>query len=426
MLSRCLSRLLSGFGCLLAVVVCAAVHGDPAALIDAPAALIDAGTQRLRAQEPAAALSLAERAIDEAQAPGASAELSAAYALAGEASAALGQFDDAREQFERARLALRVIEGLDTSAQIPIYHREAEILLAARMFTEANDREERAFEIARRHRPRGTEAWASASLRLADFYLASLHIPWARALYDDVAQELEESPGADTAVLRYRIKALQNFALTYRMERFRPLRTPRYDSIKPRPFGVVPPVRFVGATARRPVFGRYGAAAKAFEEAISLSRTLDDPSLEAEANLKLGDWHMLSRHSYEATRYYTRAWQVLAAHSPEATQVLTRPRLLRMPNVGDPETPRAQATGAILPGFIEFAFRVDAKGAIRRLEKVAAEPLSRPLYKYFSATRNAQFRPALRDGVPVATNGVSYTHRFSYYAGWANWTSRLR
>ncbi len=374
----------------------------------------------MRAQEPAAALDLARRAIDEAQSsPGDSTELSAAYALAGEASAALGEFDDALEQFESARLAVRVIEGLDTRAQIPIYYREARILLAARMFAEANDREERAFEIARRHGPRGSEAWASASLRLADFYLASLHIPWARALYDDVAQALEESSAANTTLVRYRIEALQNFALTYRMERFRPLRTPRYDGIKPRPFGVVPPVRFIGATAARPVFGRYGAAARAFEEAIALTRTLDDPSLEAEANLKLGDWHMLSRHAHEATIYYTRAWQVLAAQSPEATEILTRPRLLRMPKVGDPEAPRAQATGAILPGFIEFAFRVDAKGAIRRLEKVAATPLSRPLYKYYSATRNAQFRPALRDGVPVATNGVSFTHQFSYYTGWA-------
>lgn len=414
-----LTRRFHGFVLLVAVVVSPPLNGDPVAMIET-------GFEKLRAREPDVALDLAKRAIEEAQASSGESprsvsaeELASAYLLAGEASAALGRVTDVIERFEGARLVLRVDEGLDTPTQMPIYRREAEILLDLRQYADANDREERVYELALRHHPRGSEAWAAASLRLADWYLASLHIPWARALYDDVAVTLEGGEAPPELRLQ-RIDALQNYALTYRMERFRPLRTPRYDAIRPRPFSVVPPVRFVGATAARPVYGRYGAAAHAFEEAIGLAESLNDPKLEAEANLKLGDWYMLSAHSHEATRYYTRAWNVLAAVSPEATQALTRPRLLRMPNVGDPEAPRAQATGASLPGYIEFAFRVDAKGAIRRLEKVAAAPTSRPLYKYFSATRNAQFRPALRDGVPIATNGVSYTHRFTYYTGWAN------
>ena len=370
---------------------------------------------RLDALEPAQALTLAKQLVAEFDHMDFryDVRLVEPLTILGEAQAALGNEDEALDSFEQARHVLRLHVGLNSAEQLDLVYLEADLFAKRGEFAKANGREEYAFHIAQLAFTPDSIEDVNATMRLANWYRDSLRFLWARVLY---AKAMQAIPAGEVERGLIRIEALREFARTFWTQQSARRRTERFAEVRPRPIGVVEPSILASQLATRPEGGRYGQASAALIQAVAETRSHPDSTAadEIEVTLQLANWRWATGNRRQALELYLTAWQIGETRDPSALGSLRRPQLLRIADPGYPHTPTDAEVGGRQPGHISFAFDVSARGRVLNLVKTEAEPGDLPLFKYYKATREALFRPALDDGKPVATADVRHTHRFWY------------
>ena len=157
---------------------------------------------QLEAGEFDAAKSLALRDIEEIEVAGTMYDraLVEPLRILGDAYVGLDDTQAALNVYERARYVLRMNEGLNTTGQVHLLHREAEIFLQRRDLAAANDRYETAYEVILSQHGR-TSALVPEHVRLADWYRSNHILPVAHTMYREAIEILEDDESADEYAL---------------------------------------------------------------------------------------------------------------------------------------------------------------------------------------------------------------------------------
>lgn len=158
----------------------------------------------------------------------------------------------------------------------------------------------------------------------------------------------------------------------------------------------------------RPTLSPSSEGERALRMAAQIARNASPPDLRllGEVQVDLGDWHMTLGSVERALENYREAWKNLAAAG--ATAELAAPRLLAWrPPAASLQRKRDEADELVRTTAIA-SFTVMPDGQVRDVTIAggdAPENLARTLV---SALRRARFRPAMEDGIPVATHGVRH------------------
>jgi tetratricopeptide (TPR) repeat protein len=302
--------------------------------------------------------------------------------LLGDANMGRSQYVEALQHYQRATHLARVNAGLKSPDQVPIVYREAAALKALAQYEEANDREEYAYQILSAQASPNDLGLLPALYRLADWYLATGNAFAARGLYERAIRTYQVNGKGETEAA---VPALQGLANTYRIERF------------PTSYAASQESAAVAADLDQPLsVNNFPAGEAALQTVVRIrQQTAEGNGMPlVEAILDLADWYTLFQKPQRADPLYAHAFELMA-QIPDADRAayFARPKLLYVPDPGS----------------------VTEGGYVRDLVTIAAEPADLMDVRVRRSVRVARYRPALVDGVPVASANVTYRHEFPYW-----------
>lgn len=331
--------------------------------------------------------------------------------LLGDCKVGMGDFDDALTYYDRARELSRQNLGLHELSQVKILYKEADTFLNQGKISEANDRHEYAFSLYLRQYGMNSVEQLPGLFSLADWYTDTYNIFAARGLYEHAAnlarKNLDET---DPSVLR----ALRGLAKTYKLEKFRPSIIPESaKAITGRPYGSLN-----SAYHYRADVNNFAPGEQALIDIVNIEMSRDDANTVriAEAKLNLADWYLLFEKHDRANVMYLDVWGMFE-DDPLAVfveQELVEPKLLFKPVSGNTSGDLDDPDVEIAVARVEYKLTVTARGRTRNIERFSVEPPGAPTSDVRSSAKKARYRPAMVDGVPVATDDVSFVHTFEF------------
>jgi len=332
------------------------------------------------------------------------------YTLLGDIASRQGDYRTALDHYGHAVHIQRVSQGLVSAGQVEIVHREADAYRKLGDVKSANEREEYAYYVLRRaYKPYDMKLLPGV-YRLADWYAQTNNVFSARALYQHSFDILSANGRGNTLEA---IPALEGVARSYRLERF----PPYYPSGDPAAVGPGPAL----ATSTQldvPIsIGNFPQGERALQQIVQIHRENgSDPVQVAEAVLDLADWYLLFEKKGRAEPLYDYAYDLLDAQPEvDAVAYFAEPRLLHYPAPGDPVNPVSQPDTLPETGFVEVSYEVTPDGFARALRTVESQPKNLMDFRVRKSLRASRFRPALVNGVPVASTDQTFRHEFAYY-----------
>jgi tetratricopeptide (TPR) repeat protein len=326
--------------------------------------------------------------------------------LLGDAYMGLGEPAEALRQYQHATHLARVSSGLRSPEQVEIVYREASALQALGAVQDANEREEYAFRILAEASDPNDPELLPAIDRLAAWYLKTDKPYPARALYQ---QALVIHQAANELESEAAVPALRGLAATFVLERFPPV----YERNEEPPIGAgISPMM-----AAQMASGGLPAGEQALQQVARIRKAQEDsnPQGYLEAILELADWYNLFEKPSRANPLYAHAFELMAK-VPNADPVafFADPRTLYFPDPGQTRDRAVRGKGEIRDGFVEIGYAVTETGFSRDLVTIASEPKGLMDMRVRRSLRAARYRPALVNGVPVATANRVYRHEFQY------------
>ncbi|MFT6092371.1 MAG: hypothetical protein ACJA2Q_000258 [Pseudohongiellaceae bacterium] len=143
----------------------------------------------------------------------------------------------------------------------------------------------------------------------------------------------------------------------------------------------------------------------------------------AEANANLGDWYLMFDRRKAAAQMYANAWQIIT-ELEDSEELLNEffGHVIPLPTFLDAPTSLVFASGDgkdtqdLNVGFVDLRFDVTENGVVRNLEIVTGETEenSMILGRLQRQVRSSVFRPALKDGAAIRSNGSQFRYRYWY------------
>ncbi len=329
--------------------------------------------------------------------------------LLGDVLVGQGNLAGALDSYGWAVHVQRVSTGLVSAGQIEIVYREAEVYRTLGNWEEANKREEYAYHVLTSAFDPYDEALLPGVFHLADWYRRVHNVFSARVLYEH-AVDIYSAHGKAGSLEA--IPALEGVADTYRLERFPPF----YISDSPN-------ATYGSSLGRNKHFdvpvtvNNFPAGERALQSIIRI-RQENQQSAEqvAESVLELADWYTLFEKTRRAHPLYQHAYEILAADPDfDVVSYFAQPKLLHYPAPADPSPPPLAQRGKEALGYVQLACEVTPRGQVRSLKTIASEPAGLMDFRVRKSFRASRYRPALVDGLPMATLDYSYRHEFPYF-----------
>lgn len=341
------------------------------------------------------------------------AELAEPLMLRGDVKFARGAYEEALDDYGRSVHIERVNAGLHNPAQVAAVYREARTLARMGLTTEADRREEYAYEVLRKHHGSYSEELLPGLYHLAQWQDKRNNIFGARRLYGQallIMESANEDPYSPAL-----IKPLTGLADTYRNERF-PQNYVREGATSA--FAGGPPSAELYDGQRPLTLNNFPAGQKALERIVEIrQRTAEqEPVALAEAILDLGDWHLLFEKVRLAGQFYQHAERILSeAHEGASTALFSQPALLHYPRPQDPKIPTNLLEPVRMKGHVAVRFTVTDRGTTTRLQTLSSEPKGLMDFRVRKSLRAARYRPPLIDNQLVEATDQLYRHEFWYY-----------
>ena len=331
--------------------------------------------------------------------------------LLGDAQTQLGQTDEAIDTYGRARHVARVSKGLFSEEQLPIVYRESALFQQIGDLKSAGQREEYAYEIARRIHAGPVPQAIPAITRLASFYIQTNNPISARTLLMS-GLAIHERNGTDTNPEA--VPLLKGIAQTHMQTRFPPFYVT--ESSDNRLEGPTPSLNTRDLDAQHIVVNSFPQGERALQKIVEIQRKhfSDDPERELNAILELADWHLLFERFQAADTLYSHIYTKMAEHNLNPEGLFSTPTLLYFPR---PENPRrgSRSESDPLEGLVSLQFNVNKQGRIRALKTVASEPPKLMDFRVRRSMRVARYRPQYVEGEAVLAEAHTFTYRFPYF-----------
>ena len=320
----------------------------------------------------------------------------------GAALRGLGRDAEAITPFKRAVEILRNREGLYTATQLPLMKELAASHAAAGQLAEAGRDHQYAFTVAE-------TAYGKDDLRLlqplddyAQWQEAAGQFSAARVLHARAVQLADSKLGGRNTAA---VPGLRGIARTYRLayvfgesDESAQVATSLQDQLAP---------SMMARVVNTPSSEGERALRNALER---LSEKPDSPpALRAQVLLDLGDWYLIAGVAPRASASYREAWQALGA---EAEKQLGSPQMLvyRPPAIAVSRRGYDADTHDEQP--VQLRLAVQPSGEIRDAIVMNAAPEREAAERaVIAAVKRGLWRPALRDGAPVAAGDVEFVER---------------
>ncbi len=343
------------------------------------------------------------------------AELLVPLTLSGDAHMARKEYGPALEYYDRARHIARVSTGLFDPGQLPIVYREANAFRYVGDLENASQKEEYAYEVARKAFGNYHIKGLPALYRLADFYLYINQFVAARSLYNR-ALAIHATVQQDQTMAA--IPALTGIAASHRLTRF----PPYYVAANSEPGSLSGPVPGLTTTEldnHHLTFNDFPAGERALQQIIEIRRKEQPDDKEATINaiLDLADWHLLFDRGNAARTLYTHVYETLVAESLSTTRFDT-PQIIYFPTPEDPIAPddyRQELNQQPTKGYVTLSFDVSPAGRVRKLKTIESVPDGLMEFRVRRSMRQAVYRPKLVDGLAAMASDHRYTYTFDYY-----------
>ncbi|NOX52133.1 MAG: hypothetical protein GXP16_16590 [Gammaproteobacteria bacterium] len=332
--------------------------------------------------------------------------------LIGDAAMVQGEPEKALQHFSRARHIARVSHGLFDQRQIAILYREADALRQVGKLEDTKNREEQAYEVARKAFPGNDPRLLPALDRLATFYLSTYNYLPARSIYNR-ALSLHESNKTD--LTPQAVPVLLGIALSHRLERFPPIYMRNSDDNRLE--GPTPGLTNSDLDALHLNFNSFPAGERALQRVVEIRRNEKptDPLAIRKAILGLADWHMMFGRANTANTLYGHVYEEMIATDQDPSSLFGSPRMIYLPRPQNPKAPPANQRDSQTTGHVKVQFTVSPTGRIRKLRTVDSEPRKLMDFRVRRSMRLAVFRPKLEAGIATAAVGETYTYEFPYY-----------
>jgi len=207
------------------------------------------------------------------------------------------------------------------------------------------------------------------------------------------------------------VPALQGLATTYRLERYPVAYATREEPT---------PAMMTAPELQQPMtLNNYPAGEQALQQVVRIRQqaAAPDPMALVEAVLDLGDWYTLFDKPSRSEPLYAHAFELLTQiPGTDSTAYFAEPKPLYIPVPGTPRSNRSNIDAETLDGFVELGFDITETGYVRNVKTLASEPPGLMEIRVRRSLRVARYRPAVVDGIPVASANQTYRHEFPYHA----------
>ena len=334
--------------------------------------------------------------------------------LLGDARLGLGDADGALAAYDRAKHVVRIHDGVQGLAQLPLLYREAAALAANGDRGTANDRHEFAYSLKLRAYGAGDPRLVPGLRQLIDWYLRHYKYRPAQVLYQQVLDILRRHHPPDDPRI---VAALAAYADSFRAQRFGVRLAGRGG------FQAWPP----GHAKDPPWYGKSGflRGRSLMREVVALTEAAAHTSAadRAKAVVTLADWHLLHYESGAAMHHYRHAWRLLETEPALRAELFEKPTPLnlRLPNDpalrADLRDERDRGGRVARDGVVRLALAVTHRGNVVGRRTLAAEPRNLMEFKVRRAAKRTRYRPLFKDGDPAPRRGLELEFRYRYYPG---------
>lgn len=292
-------------------------------------------------------------------------------------------YAEARGAYELALRGNHAAAGFYNLEQLPIMDGLSESYLGLNKLPEANAQQRNQVAIARRREGAASPATVPALYKLARWYNRTGQSLEARNTYQAARRIIRDSSGDNDPAL---VDSLVGESITYLNE------------------GAVP------------------ASAALLKQALDLldAQPTIDHRKRAEILVDLGDLYTLSRQSRSARQRYIQAWQELSGEDSlldDRDRYFGRPARIagpRLPDIVDAGGKPTAASGQLVDGYVLASLTVDTYGVARDPVIVESDPPGLLDKQLLRALQDTAFRPQMKDGETVASEGVQFRHAFRY------------
>ena len=332
--------------------------------------------------------------------------------LLGDAKIAQGQIKEALLLYDRAIFVQRVNFGLFDSKQLNIIYKEADGLKLLGNLKEAQKREEYAYEVLQRAYSKDDLRRIPGLIRLADFYDTISGYLASRVFYRKSLQILIAN-GRE-----WELEAIplhNGIAHSYLMERFPPSYVS--DGFDSRSIGIVPGLNEADRFQQNLSINNFPEGERALQAAVTIAIQQEPQNKELieETSMRLGDWHLMWDRQKEANALYISVYQSMEARNIDPSLTFAIPKLIYLP--APKERRRSESLQSVDPeqGLVELKFLVKTNGRIAKLKTIRTEPPKLMEFQIRRSLREAVFRPAFFEGIPVKNYPHTFVYEYDYF-----------
>ena len=332
--------------------------------------------------------------------------------LLGDARITQGQIKEGLLLYDRAIFIQRVNFGLFDSKQLKIIYKEADGLKLLGDLEEAQKREEYAYEILQRAYSQDDLRRIPGLVRLAEFYDTIYGYLASRVFYRKSLQILIAN-GRE-----WELEAIplhNGIAHSYLMERFPPFYVS--DGFDSRSIGIVPGLNDADRFQQNLSINNFPEGERALQAAVTIATQQEPQNKELieEATMRLGDWHLMWGRQKEANALYISVYQSMEARKIDPNLTFEIPKLIYLPEPKEPRRPESMQSVEPKQGLVELKFLVKTNGRIAKMETIKTEPPKLMEFQIRRSLREAVFRPAFFEGIPVKNYPHTFVYEYDYF-----------
>ncbi len=332
--------------------------------------------------------------------------------LLGDASIAKGEVKKGLFFYDRAVFVQRVNFGLFDAGQLNIIYKEADGLKLLGDLEEARKREEYAFEVMQRAYKQDDLRRIPGLVRLAEFY-NSINGYLASRIFFKKSLQILIANGREWEIES--IPLHNGIAQTYFMERFPPSYiVDGFDSLS---LGIVPGLTNRERSQQTLSINNFPEGERALQAAVKIAMNQEPENTELieETTMRLGDWHLMWDRQREAIMLYTSVYESMEERGIDPNDTFSRPSLLYLPKPKKPRPLRVAPMVDLKKGIVELKFVIKTNGRITKMETISAEPPKLMEFKIRRSLREAVFRPAFFEGIPIKDYPHTFTYEYDYF-----------
>ncbi len=332
--------------------------------------------------------------------------------LLGDTKFAMGEITEALLLYDRAVFVQRVNYGLFHPEQLEIIYKEADSHASLGNLKDAQKREEYAYEVMVRSYREDDTRRIPGLIRLAKFYDKIHGYLASRVFYRKALQILINNGKGEELQA---IPLHYGIAHSYLMERFPPFYVS--DGFDTRSIGLIPGLDDADLFQQHLSVNNFPEGERALQSSIAIATKHDPQNAELieEATMKLADWHLMWDRQKDANTLYETVFKGMEARGTDPTQIFGEPSLVYLPEPKQPTPPPITSRADRRKGYVELDFLVKTNGRIAKLKTIDAEPPKLMEFQIRRSLREAVFRPAFFEGLPIKNYPYKYTYEFDYF-----------